>query len=239
MCEKLNGAHAGRPRQALGAVQLRRRGGGERGQDGPARHRASGRRGVRPRLPRSHQPHHGADREEHALQGHVRAVRRARCTGSRCPTRCAGPAAWRGARPMPSTSSTGLIDTQVGEDNLAARDHRTDPGRGRLHRPGAAASCPRWPSWCGQHGVLFIADEIQTGLLPHRRLVRLRPRRRRAGPGHHGQGHRRWPAAGRRHRPGRTDGRGARRAASAGRTAATRSRAPPRSARSRPWRPTT
>ena len=37
VCEELNRAHARRPREALGAVQLRRRGGGERGQDRPAR----------------------------------------------------------------------------------------------------------------------------------------------------------------------------------------------------------
>ena len=36
--------------------------------------RAGGRR-VRPRLPRPHQPHDGADREEHALQGGLRPVR--------------------------------------------------------------------------------------------------------------------------------------------------------------------
>ena len=69
-------AHPRQPRQALRAVQLRRGGRGERGQDRPARHREAGGRGLRPRLPRPDQPHHGADREEHALQGQVRPVRR-------------------------------------------------------------------------------------------------------------------------------------------------------------------
>ena len=40
---------------------------------------------------------------------------------------------------------------------------RADPGRGRLRRPGRRASCPRWPSGAGANGVLFLADEIQTG----------------------------------------------------------------------------
>ena len=69
-------AHPGRPREAVGAVQLRRRGGGERGQGRAARHRPAGGRRLRPRLPRPDQPHDGADREEHALQARLRAVRR-------------------------------------------------------------------------------------------------------------------------------------------------------------------
>ena len=39
VCEAARPAHAGRPRQEVGAVQLRRRGRRERGQDRPARHR--------------------------------------------------------------------------------------------------------------------------------------------------------------------------------------------------------
>ncbi len=38
-------------------------------------HPPPGHHHVRPRLPRAHQPDHGADREEHALQGQVRPVR--------------------------------------------------------------------------------------------------------------------------------------------------------------------
>ncbi len=69
-------ADARRLREAVGAVQLRRRGGGERGQGGPRRDRPGRRRGVRPRLPRAHQPDDGDDREGHALQARLRAVRR-------------------------------------------------------------------------------------------------------------------------------------------------------------------
>ena len=41
VCETLNALTPGDVREALGAVQLRRRGGGERGEDRPARHRAA------------------------------------------------------------------------------------------------------------------------------------------------------------------------------------------------------
>lgn len=68
-------ADARGPRQEVGAVQLRRRGGGERGEDRPRLHQAHRGRRLRPRLPRPHQPHDGADLEEHAVQAGLRAVR--------------------------------------------------------------------------------------------------------------------------------------------------------------------
>ena len=55
-----------------------------------------------------------------------------------------------------------LIHTQVGEDNIGRGDHRADPGRGRVHR--AAARLPAGlAEFCREHGIVFIADEIQTG----------------------------------------------------------------------------
>ena len=76
VCEALNRLTPGDARQALGAVQLRGRGGGERRQDRPPVHRPRRRRRLRPRLPRPHQPDDGDDRQEHALQGRLRPVRR-------------------------------------------------------------------------------------------------------------------------------------------------------------------
>ena len=67
--------HPGHPREEVRAVQLRLRGRRERGQDRPAGHRPHRDRRVRPRLPRPDQPDHGADRQEHALQGGLRPVR--------------------------------------------------------------------------------------------------------------------------------------------------------------------
>ena len=67
--------HPRPPREALGAVQLGRGGGGERGEGRPAGHRPLGRRGVRARLPRPHVADDGDDGQEHAVQARVRAVR--------------------------------------------------------------------------------------------------------------------------------------------------------------------
>ena len=122
-------------------------------------------------------------------------------------------------------------DREAGRRGQPGRgDHRADPGRGRLRRPR-----PRLPARARRvvpgHGVVFIADEIQTGFAPHRRDVRLRARGRRAGPGHHRQGHRRRPAARGGHRPGRDHGRRRTPAGWAAPTAATRSPAPRRWAR--------
>ena len=72
LAELTPGDHA----EEVGAVQLRRRGGRERRQDRPRRHRPGRGGGLRPRLPRPHQPDDGDDRQEHALQARLRPVRR-------------------------------------------------------------------------------------------------------------------------------------------------------------------
>ena len=110
----------------------------------------------------------------------------------------------------PSTWSPALIHTQVGEDNVAAVIIEPIQGEGGFivppdgFLPGLAEFCRR-----ARHRVHRRRDPDR--LLPDRRLVRLRPRGRRARPGHHGQGHRRRAAAGRGHRAGRDHGLGARR----------------------------
>ncbi len=87
------------------------------------------------------------------------------------------------------------------------RRDRAGAGRGRIHRPAgrlparARGLLPR-----ERHRLHRRRDPVR--LLPHRGLVRLRPRGCRARPGHDRQGHRRRPAAGRSHRPGRADGLG-------------------------------
>ena len=67
--------HAGELREAFGAVQLGVGGGGERDQDRQDIHPQAGGGGVRPRLPRPHQPDDGPDREVDALQTRLRPVR--------------------------------------------------------------------------------------------------------------------------------------------------------------------
>ena len=140
------------------------------------------------------------------------------------------PAAIDGAEAPPRARST-MIEKQVGADNLAAR-RRSSRSRARA----ASSSRRRVPAalaeWCREQRRRLRRRRDPDRLRPHRRLVRLRARGRRAGPDHDRQGHRRRPAAGRRHRPRRDDGRRRTPAASAAPTAATRSPAPPRSARS-------
>ncbi len=93
-------AHPGHPREAVGAVQLGRGGGGERHQDRPPLHRPAGRGRLRPRLPRAHQPDDGAHRQEHAVQAGLRPVRRRNLPGADgLPAALAGrPAGVRGRR---------------------------------------------------------------------------------------------------------------------------------------------
>ena len=155
-------ADPGRAREALGAVQLRRRGRRERRQDRPPRHRAAGGRRLRPRLPRPHQPHDGPDREEHALQAPLRAVRRRglpRADGLPLPLarrrralRRGGPGDGRRARSTPRWART-----------------TPPPSSSSRSRARAASSCrptgflPGLADWCREHGILLIADEIQSG----------------------------------------------------------------------------
>ena len=162
VAEKLNELDPRRPREALGAVQLRRRGRRERRQDRPPRHRAPRRRRVRPRLPRPHQPHDGADRQEHALQAPLRPVRRrALPRADGLPLPLAGrPRALRRGGPA-RRSSTSPRPGRRGQHRR--RHHRADPGRGRLHRARPRASSRGLADWCREHGILFIADEVQTG----------------------------------------------------------------------------
>ena len=197
-------AHPRRPREALGAVQLGRRGGGERGQDRAACHRRDGRRRLRPRLPRPHQPHDGDDREEHALQGRLRAVRGRGLPGADVlpVPRRAGQAPERGAaRAISRSTSRSAPPTSPpsSSSRSRARAASSSPPPGFL---------PALADWCRgeRHRVRRRRDPDR--LRPHRRVVRLRARGRRPRPGHHRQGHRRRAAAGRGHRSRRDHGRG-------------------------------
>ena len=103
-----------------------------------------------------------------------------------------------------------VLEKQVGADNLAALAIEPIQGEGGFVVP-AEGFLPALSAWAERqrHRVHRRRDPVR--LLPHRRLVRLRPRGRRPRPDHHRQGHRRRHAAGRRHRPRRPDGRRPRR----------------------------
>ena len=102
------------------------------------------------------------------------------------------------------------LDKQVGAGNLACVAIEPIQGEGGFVVP-APGFLPAIAEWCTANGMLLHRRRDPDRLLPHRRLVRERPRGRRPRPDHHRQGHRRRPAAGRGHRPRRGDGQRARR----------------------------
>ncbi len=102
-----------------------------------------------------------------------------------------------------------VLDKQVGADNLACLAIEPILGEGGFVVP-ADGFLPALSEWAHGQGHRLRRRRDPVGLLPDRRLVRVRPRGCRARPGHHRQGHRRRPAARRRHRPGRPDGQRAR-----------------------------
>ncbi len=125
-------------------------------------HRAAGGRRLRPRLPRPDQPDDGADREEHALQAPLRPVRRRdlpRADGlplplaDRARSDCADEA---------FEQFVSITHAQVGEDNCAAVVIEPIQGEGGFIVP-APGFLARVADWCAEHGIVFIADEIQTG----------------------------------------------------------------------------
>ena len=151
-----------RPREAQRAVQLRRRGRRERRQDRPRVHRSPGGGRLRARLPRPHEPDDGADRQEHALQARASVRSRPRSTGRRWPTRCAGPAAPSACADEAFDAFVDTVHTQVGESNVAAVVIEPIQGEGGFIVP-PEGWLPRVAEFCAEHGIVLIADEIQTG----------------------------------------------------------------------------
>ena len=128
-----------------------------------ARH-ATGRSGggrVRPRLPRTHQPDDGADREEHALQGRLRTVRRRDLPGA---DGLPVPLAGRPGRVRDEAFDVfaSQVHAQVGESNVAAVIIEPIQGEGGFVVP-PDGFLAELADWCTSNGVVFIADEIQTG----------------------------------------------------------------------------
>ncbi len=86
-----------------------------------------------------------------------------------------------------------LIHTQVGEQNVAAVIIEPIQGEGGFVVP-PDGFLPRLAEFCRAKRHRVHRGRDPDRLLPHRRLVRLRPRGHRPRPGHHGEGHRGRPA---------------------------------------------
>ena len=136
----------------------------------------------------------------------------------------------RGDRPRAGRlrPSARVADRAVGD---GGDDHRTRARRRRLH-PGTGAFLQGLAERCREHGILFVADEVQSGFGRTGKMFAVDARRHRA------RRRRAWRRASRRASRSRRSAHapsswtGGRRAATAARTAATRSAARPRSRRS-------
>ena len=104
------------------------------------------------------------------------------------------------------------IDKEIGAGNVAAIVIEPIAGEGGFIVP-AEGFLPALVEFATRQRHRVRRRRDPDRLLPHRRLVRLRPRGHRPRPDHDGEGHRGRSAARRRHRPRRDHGRRARRRA--------------------------
>ena len=95
-----------------------------------------------------------------------------------------------------------MIEKQIGGDQVAAIIIEPIQGEGGFIVP-AEGFLPALADWAKANGVVFIADEVQSGFCRTGEWFAVQPRGRCPGHHHHGQGHRRRHAALRDHRPRR------------------------------------
>ena len=149
-------------RQEDAVRQQRCRGGRERGQDRPPGDRPRGGAGLRARLPRPHSARHVDDQQGQAVQARLRSVR-PRDLPPALPLSLPPARRSRGRRSDLPARARGVL-----RHPRRRREGRLR-GDGAGARARAASSSRRRPivkvllELCRKHGILFVADEIQTG----------------------------------------------------------------------------
>ena len=170
----ISGAEQGR------VLQLGRRGGRERRQDRPARHRPAGRDRLRGRVPRPHADGDVADVQAASVQGRHGPVRPRGVPGA-----VPEPVPLGGRRPGRRGARRAAADARHARRRRGRRRDRlrAGPGRGRVRR--AAGRVGARPARAGRR-ARHRPDRRRGAvrLRPHRQAVRDRALRRRARPDH-------------------------------------------------------
>ncbi|GAA3496919.1 hypothetical protein GCM10019016_040200 [Streptomyces prasinosporus] len=113
------------------------------------------------------------------------------------------------AGPEAAAQAVDQMSKQVGADNIAAIIIEPVLGEGGFIEP-AKGFLPAIRRFAADHGIVFVADEIQSGFCRTGQWFACEDEDIVPGPDHDGEGHRGRSAAGRRHRPRGDHGRRAR-----------------------------
>ena len=130
----------------------------KRGEDRACRHEEAGRGGRRARMPRPDEPDDGADRQVHAVQHSF---------GPFAPEvyRVATSYPFRDGRSGEAAAAYAIsrMEKEIGADSIACIVVEPIQGEGGFIVP-AEGFLPALSTWCRDNGVVFVADEIQTGI---------------------------------------------------------------------------
>ena len=155
--------HARRAREEDDVRELRRRGGRERREDRALPHRAKRDRDLRPRLPRAHAAGDVAHGQGHALQAGHGPLRPRDLPACRSPIPTGGSATpSTSPRKRSRTRSTRCTSTSARRTSPRSSWSRSRARAGSSCR--RRASCEGIADFCAAHGIVFIADEIQSGI---------------------------------------------------------------------------
>ena len=162
LAERLNALAPGDAPKKTMFANSGRRGGRERGEDRPLGNRAPGDRDVRPCVPRPDAARDVAHGQGHAVQAGHGAVR---TEIYRLPF--AYPYRWPGGPERCAEEALDYaldeIHKHIGEENVAAVILEPIQGEGGFIVP-APGFLKGLAEFCPEHGIVFIADEIQSGM---------------------------------------------------------------------------